>query len=108
MILGKHKLTTREIFFCFLITGFLIYLRKKICYIYEVLLFVEKKINLPEKTFPEKTEGFLRPQSVGLVTSAQRVPAQIKKKKNWDNFLGANLKVCHPKGRGLAVYDFYI
>jgi hypothetical protein len=21
-----------------------------------------------------------------------------QKKKNWDNFLGANLQVCHPKG----------
>jgi hypothetical protein len=40
---------------------------------------------------------FSAPKS-GLVTSSQRVPAQTKKKKNWDNFLGANLQVCHPKG----------
>jgi hypothetical protein len=26
------------------------------------------------------------------------LPVQTKKRKNWDNFLGANLKVCHPKG----------
>jgi hypothetical protein len=25
-------------------------------------------------------------------------PGPNKKKKNWDNFLGANLQVCHPKG----------
>jgi hypothetical protein len=43
--------------------------------------------NFPEKTFP-----------CPLAQSAVVFPAQTKKKKNWDNFLGANLQVCHPKG----------
>jgi hypothetical protein len=31
------------------------------------------------------------------VRGLSQVPKQ-KKKKNWDNFLGANIQVCHPKG----------
>jgi hypothetical protein len=34
---------------------------------------------------------------LGLVIIKITRPKQ-KKKKNWDNFLGANLQVCHPKG----------
>jgi hypothetical protein len=45
--------------------------------------------NFPEKTFPEKK------LSLAVVFSGR--PKQ-KKRKNWDNFLGANLQVCHPKG----------
>jgi hypothetical protein len=47
----------------------------------------------PEKTFPEKTfpcGSFSAPWCLSR-------PKQ-KKRKNWDNFLGANLQVCHPKG----------
>jgi hypothetical protein len=73
----------------------------------------------PKRAFPKSGRASLKTLKgrvslktrKGLVTSAQRVPAQrvpaqrvpaqrvpaqTKKKKNWDNFMGANLKVCHP------------
>jgi hypothetical protein len=56
------------------------------------LSFTFKKIN-----FPEKTEVFQAPKSgklktrKGLVTSAQRVPAQTKKKEKLGQFSGTNL-----------------
>jgi hypothetical protein len=65
-----------------------------------------KKLSLPFGTecgsFSVPFRAF--PKSVNLkpVRGLSQVPKgsrpEQKKKKNWDNFLGANLQVCHPKG----------
>jgi hypothetical protein len=62
----------------------------------------------PEKTFPcgsfpgqnkkkKKLGQFSAQRALGSCHNLN-VPDQTKKKKNWDNFLGANLQVCYPKG----------
>jgi hypothetical protein len=48
------------------------------------------------KYFPEETEVF--PALWGLSQVPKGSRSKQQKRKNWDNFLGANLQVCHPKG----------
>jgi hypothetical protein len=58
--------------------------------------FNYKNISL-RKLSLKKTEVFYGPKS-GLSQVPKGSRLKQKKKKKWDNFLGANLQVCHPKG----------
>jgi hypothetical protein len=64
-------------------------------------------LSATKANFPEKTSVFPAGQKIGTIFCPKGGLAVViikitrpkqKKKKNWDNFLGANLQVCHPNG----------